>query len=340
MVAVAFGGGRALRACGALVLTLALVLSLSVASSTAAAPSGFFGITAQSLSAPDFARMEGIAGTVRVAFDWSQIEPRPGSYDFAATDELVGEAADHRVRVRPYVYGTPRWLTADPAQPPLATARERTGWAAFLRRLVARYGPGGNFWEGRTRRAPIVAWQIWNEPNFLLFWRPRPAPAGYARLLAISARAIRREDRNASIVTAGVAPVEAGMLPWAFLERMYRVPGVRRSFDAVGLHPYGGSVEATALPGAPGQARDGPKRRSGQATRDHRAWSCLRRSLSECLRQGPTWPGALSAARLPVPARAPASLANLHGGLVHLARCSWARPPLRLLSVRRSLRCR
>lgn len=212
-------------------------------SASAAPPRGFFGIAPQGpLSARDFERMEGVVGTVRVAFDWSQIESHQGEYDFSTPDELVGEAAEHRVQVLPYVYGSPRWLSNDPARPPLDSARGRAGWAAFLRQLVLRYGPHGGFWASGAARMPIHRWQIWNEPNFLLFWRPRPSPAGYATLLRISARAIRNADSGAAIVTAGVAPVEAGMLPWRFLAKLYRVPGVERDFDVVGLHPYSSSL--------------------------------------------------------------------------------------------------
>ncbi len=39
-----------------------------------------------------------------------------------------------------------------------------------------------------------------------------------------------RADPGATILAAGVAPVEAGITPWAFLRRLYEVPGVRRAF--------------------------------------------------------------------------------------------------------------
>lgn len=227
---------------GGIALLLAAVLALPAAA-LATVPRSFFGVVPQApLSARDFDRMQGVVGTVRVPFDWSQIEPRRGTYDFSGPDGIVGEAADHGVRVLPYLYGSASWLSDDPARPPYRTARARAAWARFLRQLVLRYGPGGDFWSGRPARAPIRRWQIWNEPNFLLFWHPRPSPAGYATLLRASARAIRGEDRRARIVTAGVAPVEGGMLPWRFLAKLYRVPGVRRDFDVVGLHPYSSSL--------------------------------------------------------------------------------------------------
>lgn len=151
---------------------------------------------------------------------------------------MVGEAAERGIRVLPFVYGSPTWVTGDEARPPLGSAADRVAWVDFLRRVVQRYGPGGDFWRGRSHRLPIRRWQVWNEPNFVLFWRPRPQPHAYARMLRLSARTIRKVDSGATILTAGVAPVETGITPWAFLRRMYEVRGVRRDFDVVALHPY------------------------------------------------------------------------------------------------------
>lgn len=216
---------------------------LATASAEARVPQGFFGVVPQGpLSPEDYDRVREVAGTLRVPFYWSQLEPSPGTHEFSATDSIVSEAADRGIRVLPFVYGSPHWLTGDPALPPQGTAHGRAAWKSFLRRLVRRYGPRGTFWSGWGRRVPIRRWQIWNEPNFPLFWRPGPSPRGYAHLLRAAARAIRGEDRGARIITAGLAPVEGGPLPWSYLRRLYHVPGVRRSFDVVGLHPYAGSL--------------------------------------------------------------------------------------------------
>jgi hypothetical protein len=217
-----------------------LALSLAATSTARAGPPRqFFGVVPQTaLSSTDFDRMRGAVGTVRVPAYWFELEPRRGEYDFDSLDDLVGEAADRGIRVLPFVYGSPAWATSDQARPPLRTAKARSAWVGLLRHLVGRYGPAGSFWQRPGAATPIRRWQIWNEPNYLLFWRPRPQPAAYARLLRISARAIRRADPGATILAAGVAPVEAGITPWAFLRRMYEVPGVRGDFDVVALHPY------------------------------------------------------------------------------------------------------
>jgi hypothetical protein len=207
--------------------------------------------------------MHGVVGTLRVPVYWADCEPQAEQFDFAALDAIVGEAARKGVRVLPFVYGSPAWLRADPGLPPLGSARAKAVWTGFLRALVGRYGPRGSFWRGRAA-LPIRSWQIWNEPNFLVFWRPRPSPSGYAHLLELSARAIHGPDPGARIVAAGVAPVGAGMPTWKFLRRMYRVRGVRAAADAIALHPYSSTLagmvaQIRAVRQVMAQAGDGRK---------------------------------------------------------------------------------
>jgi len=227
---------------------LLLLVAVPARATQPSVPRSFFGVVPQGqLTASDFGRMRGVVGTLRVPVLWAQVEPRPDHFDFAGLDATVASAAADGVRVLPFVYGTPNWLAADPARPPLGAAG-RTAWAGFLRALVRRYGPGGELWRSSVSgRMPIHQWQIWNEPNFLLFWRPHPSPTGYARLLGISARAIRGADPGARIVAAGLAPVEGGMLPWVFLRRLLAVPGAIRQFDLVAVHPYASHLRDVAL---------------------------------------------------------------------------------------------
>jgi hypothetical protein len=227
-------------------LLCAALMGLALASASGASPaaagtakgSAFFGVVPQApLTEAELTRMEGTVGTLRMPIYWFQVEARHGEYDFAALDAEIGAAADHGISVQPFVYGTPPWLDQVPTRPPLSR-RGLSAWAKFLRVLVKRYGSGGEFWRGRARRQPIRIWQIWNEPNFVVFWRPKPNPAGYARLLRTSARAIREVDGRARIALAGVAPVNSGMKTWVFLRRLFRQPGVRGAFDLAALHPY------------------------------------------------------------------------------------------------------
>lgn len=221
-------------------MLLAMAFLASPASATKAAP-GFFGVVPQATpSKSDLARMQGTVETLRMPIFWFECEPKRGKYDFTAVDEEIGAAAERGIRVLPFVYGRPSWLGRQERPPLEGEALAR--WRGFLRVLVARYGPRGSFWEGAAHREPIRRWQIWNEPNFCLYWAPRIEPAGYAQLLRASAAAIRNADPGAKIVLAGVAPVGYGMKTWVFMRRLLRVPGVRRDFDFAAVHPYSATI--------------------------------------------------------------------------------------------------
>ncbi|HEY8810285.1 MAG TPA: hypothetical protein VIM28_09715 [Solirubrobacterales bacterium] len=224
---------------------MSVVLAASTATAVADAEPvspGFFGVVPQAPLTPrDFARMRGVVKTIRMSIYWPECEPAPGEYNFRAVDRQVSAAAAAGIRVQPFVNGTPSWLAAEPARPPLG-ARASRAWSRFLRAVVRRYGSRGEFWTSQKSRMPMRQWQVWNEPNFALFWRPWPSPAAYARLLRISARAIRAADPRAKIVLGGVAPVRGGIGIGVFLRRLFRLPGVRHSFDIAAVHPYASSV--------------------------------------------------------------------------------------------------
>ena len=194
------------------------------------------------LTERDFARMErGGVRTVRVLVRWRVVESEAGTFDWSRLDRLAIEAGVHGVELLPFVYGSPGWVAEPESRPPLDSPAAREAWRSFLVRLVGRYGPGGEL--AALGAAPIRRWQVWNEPNFDFYWSPAPDPREYARLLRISARTIRATDPRARVISAGLAPVAAGTEWSAFLRRLYRVRGFRRSFDALALHPYAVRIE-------------------------------------------------------------------------------------------------
>ncbi len=229
------------------VLAVALVSAAALlpASASAARQGSFFGVVPQApLGNGDLARIASSGLALRLVVPWSQVEPADGVFDFSETDRVIGGAARRGIAVLPQVGGIPPWLSADPAAAPLAP-RASAAWSDFLRQLVRRYGPGGEPWNAEAGSVPVRRWQIWNEPNFPLYWR-RPSPASYAKLLHASAAAIRGVDPGATIVAAAVAPITRTMRPWEYLRRLYRVPGVKHDFDVAALHPYAASWPGVA----------------------------------------------------------------------------------------------
>lgn len=239
---------------------LFLIAALALApAARARVPRDFYGISPQTpLSAADTNRMRhGGIRAIRLPIGWPGIQPTPNAgYDWSGMDQLVALVARSRMELVPALYGTPGWVSHRETNLPIANARQRRAWSAFVRAAAERYGTHGSFWREHWRgsgdfvpRRPIKRWQIWNEPNFFYFATPA-SPWRYARLLKISHRAIKRGDRRAQILMGGLFGNPKEHPPRAmdaadFLNRLYRVRGIERSFDGVALHPY--AANATVL---------------------------------------------------------------------------------------------
>jgi hypothetical protein len=248
---------RALKA----VLAVAAVASLTAFSTAPAhaVPGKFWGVIPQAVPSPEqLQRLKrGGVDSIRVPIPWNAVQPsQSGGFHWTTVDEFVAGATRAGLEVLPFLYGAPSWAVAinrrymSPVSLPVRTGRQRSGWQAFVRAAVERYGPSGSLWAenpGLTKR-PLRTWQIWNEQNFEYFVF-RPNPAEYGKLVKLSYAAIKGVDRGARILLGGMfaKPREAQFRrkpPLAyfaadFLNQMYRrTPGIRSKFQGVALHPY------------------------------------------------------------------------------------------------------
>jgi polysaccharide biosynthesis protein PslG len=209
------------------------------------------------LDGDDLARMKATGlESMRLWFSWGVVEPEHGQYDWGSLDFAVAGAASQELRVLPFLFGEPDWaahldghdcgdecLTYAPS-----STDTREAYAAFAKAAVDRYGPDGAFWKAHPELpyVPIQSWQIWNEQNSPVFFRPRVDPESYAALLETAASKIRAADPDAEIVLGGVfsaRDTDEGVVGSAnYLEQLYRVPDVTDSFDAIAVHPYAGRV--------------------------------------------------------------------------------------------------
>ncbi len=246
------------RASRLLVVLAVLAGSLVPASSAAAVRSEFFGIAQQQLDNRDANGMRN-AGvrTDRFELGWRFLEPQRGTFKWDASDDLIGKLASHGIRPAPFVWGSPKWMMSKPSIPPVDSAAHEERWRTFLKRLVARYGPGGNYWANGFRQRygagvtplPIQHWQIWNEPNLTKFFNPggtdEQTIQKYARLLEISHAAIKSTSSKAQVVLAGNPgyPPSGGLKAWEFLDRLYRTPGAAANFEVAAIHPYASTID-------------------------------------------------------------------------------------------------
>jgi Beta-galactosidase len=231
---------RKIRVVIALAALAAAVVATAPVADAGRLPKRFFGIAPQTaLTQADTDRMRrGGVGSIRVPVPWNSIQPsETGGYNWADLDQAVQLASTSGLDVFPFLYGTPSWLAAKPTTLPVQNARQRGAWIAFLRAIVDRYGPGGP-----VAPIPIRYWQLWNEENFFYFTEPVSA-ARYAQFLKISSNAIRGEDPTAKLILGGLFAKPKGRPSRAqdavdFLDRLYRVRGIKSRFDGVALHPY------------------------------------------------------------------------------------------------------
>jgi hypothetical protein len=210
--------------------------------------SSYFGVNAQYVFArpsstwgPQLDAM-GRAGVGLVRSDayWHKAEKRAPvrgrhTYDWRFADRVVTALARRRLRWQPVIAYSANWAESVPGQklsPPL----NNQDYAEYARAFVARFGRRGAFWRAHRNlpKLPVKAVEIWNEPNWPLFWQPGPDPARYADMYLRARAAIRVVDPSVRVMLGGLT-VGSG----DFVEAMLRFrPDARGNIDAVALHPY------------------------------------------------------------------------------------------------------
>ena len=244
---------RTIRIAAAAIVCAAAIALPSAGGASAAVPRVFYGVQPIDVPTTDqFVRIaRGGVGSVRYPLSWKDVQPSgTGAYSWAIFDSLVLRATQAGLEVLPMVFQTPNPLGGATTLP-IKTAAQRDGWRAFLEAAVHRYGPGGQFWaEHGTGTAepvpehPIRIWQVWNEENFN-FFTSKPSPSKYAQLLKASYTTIKSIDPSSQVILGGLLgdarrahAAGGGVGAIRFLDRFYRVRGVKSFFDGVALHPY------------------------------------------------------------------------------------------------------
>lgn len=176
---------------------------------------------------------------------WELSEPSPPvggihHYDWTFDDQIAGSLAASHLRWLPIVDYTAGWDQSIPGQdhsPPSSSA----DYAAYAAALAARYGPDGSFWRAHPElpALPVDAFEIWNEPDSVYFWVPRPDAARYAQLYLAARNAIHSVDPGARVLVGGLSAATM------FLPQLLAAdPQLRGNLDAVAIHPYAGSPSA------------------------------------------------------------------------------------------------
>jgi hypothetical protein len=176
--------------------------------------------------------------SVRVPFEWARAQPNSGDpFDHTLSDRFMRHAASHGLDVVPVVILAPRW--ARQYRHVTHSPPKRFGdYTRYLRALVRRYGPNGEFWtlNPTIPKLPIRNWQIWNEPHLRFQWsipQGEDYAPGYGKLLRASYKVVKTEDKGARVVLGGLSNES-----WKYLQHLYDKGKIKGSFDVAALHPY------------------------------------------------------------------------------------------------------
>jgi hypothetical protein len=175
----------------------------------------------------------------RVDFAWSAIETSPNVYSWGPYDQFVERANAAGVKIVANLAYTPSFYRVTPGYDDKYEPTEAgiSAYANFMAATVARYAPLG-----------VMHYEIWNEQNSFQFWKPKPNPGKYTRLLSMAYQAAKSVNPNVVIITGGTSPA-GGYMDSAYqvgqnnvnairyLEAMY-ASGAGGKFDALGHHPY------------------------------------------------------------------------------------------------------
>lgn len=180
-----------------------------------------------------FADIAGLGvGWLRFDMAWSAAQPNSAdSYSWSRFDRIVSAANRYNIKLLPILTYTPRWARRQECIDTFKCApADPAAFATYAAAAAARYSSMG-----------IHTWEIWNEPNLGLFWKPSPDAAAYTDLLERSYTSIKAVDSQATVIGAGLsdpAGSSGGNIdPRVFLNTMYQ-NGAKDYMDAVGYHPY------------------------------------------------------------------------------------------------------
>lgn len=169
---------------------------------------------------------------VRQIFDWENIEPSAGNFQWGKWDDIVATVdLQSDLEMVAVLTRSPSWSRVDRNADSTAPPDVPDTFAQFAKAFAARYGDY------------IDYYQIWDEPNIEIGWGGKPPrTADYAALLQAGYRAIHSTDPDAVVIAAALAPtIETGpqnISDIIYLRELYTL-GLREFSDGVAAKPYG-----------------------------------------------------------------------------------------------------
>jgi polysaccharide biosynthesis protein PslG len=198
------------------------------------------------------------AEVVRVGVSWANLQPTEAEIGDGADpknfirrtdanawhmdelDRTVATAREHGLKIVMLVAEAPCW--ANSRGPDCDPNNADHHWYPPRPEHTLDFARAMGWLVHRYRDAPVVAWEVWNEPNTTTFWKSArlrpdtfvlaepPEAEGYVRLLNEAYALLKGIDPKLVVLGGSLAGADR-----AYLEVMYQ-HGAR--YDALALHPY------------------------------------------------------------------------------------------------------
>ena len=162
---------------------------------------------------------------------------RPGQFNWYGSDQLYQHLLDRGIRPLWVLIDAPCWAQAQP--------QACTNGKSDLHPATAHYSDFADFAVSAAKRYPdSIAFEVWNEPNYPLYWGGPPEPNDYAKMLKTVGDGLHQQAPGTTVVSAGLSPHSdndtSGSIGFRdFLISMFE-NGAVGSADAIGIHPYPG----------------------------------------------------------------------------------------------------
>ena len=147
---------------------------------------------------------------------WGRIEPVKGQWDFKKADSAVELFDRYHINLLGILCYSTEWL--DGKAP--VSDDQIADFANYCSRMASRY------------RDKVHYWEVWNEPNIVPFWEPRPDANDYVRLLKEAYPNIKKASPKCQVVG-----MVTSLTDLRFIEKCLE-RGAGEYLDVLSVHPY------------------------------------------------------------------------------------------------------
>jgi polysaccharide biosynthesis protein PslG len=165
-------------------------------------------------------------GWVRVDFSWQYIEPLQGGFDFTKYDALVELLTRNNIGILGILDYTADW--ASPTRQWNCPNPNNTLFVKFASAVALRY------------KGKVKYWEVWNEPDSLVYWTPQDCMKGYVGLLKEVYAALKAIDPDCKVLNGGISSWLTGV------NHLYD-NGAQGYFDIMNLHIFETPFDDTAM---------------------------------------------------------------------------------------------